>query len=50
MIIVSLAMEAAMSAKHFEGKLATSNHPLRYIADIALPICIVFDLGLPFKP
>lgn len=39
--LMGAAMEMTMSAVHFEGKLATSDHPLRYIADVAMPISTV---------
>lgn len=39
--LTGTALELAMSAIHFQGRLATSNHPLRYIADIAMPVATV---------
>lgn len=39
--VMSIALEAAMDLVHFQGKLATSNHPLRYIADVAMPLFTV---------
>jgi hypothetical protein len=35
--LMGTVLEMTMSAIHFQGKLATSNHPLRYIADVAMP-------------
>jgi uncharacterized membrane protein YeaQ/YmgE (transglycosylase-associated protein family) len=39
--LMGMAMETIMTAIHFEGKLATSHHPLRYFADVAMPVCTV---------
>jgi hypothetical protein len=39
--LMSMALETIMTAVQFQGKLATSNHPLRYIADVAMPVCTV---------
>jgi hypothetical protein len=39
--LLSMALETTMTLIHFEGKLATSDHPLRYIADVAMPIFTV---------
>ena len=39
--LMSMALETVMTAIHFQGKLATSDHPLRYIADVAMPISTV---------
>jgi hypothetical protein len=39
--LMSIALETVMTAIHFEGKLATSHHPLRYIVDVAMPISTV---------
>lgn len=36
--LAGTGLEMAMSALHFEGRLATSDHPLRYLADVAIPI------------
>ena len=38
-------LEMTMSAIHFQGKLATSHHLLRYIADVAMPIFTVVLVG-----
>jgi hypothetical protein len=45
--LISLALESAMNVVHFEGKLATSHHPLRYIADVAMPFFTVLGSWLP---
>jgi hypothetical protein len=47
--LIGEALEAAMTAIHFQGKLATSNHPLRYIADVALPIFTVVGSWIPIQ-
>jgi hypothetical protein len=47
--LMGLALETTMSAIHFEGRLATSDHPLRYIADMALPIFTVLGAWLPIQ-
>jgi hypothetical protein len=39
--LMGTVLEMTMSAIHFQGKLATSNLPLRYIADVAMPIFTV---------
>jgi hypothetical protein len=39
--LMSIALETVMTAIHFEGKLATSHHPLRYIVDVVMPISTV---------
>jgi hypothetical protein len=39
--LMSMALETTMTLIHFQGKLATSDHPLRYIADAAMPIFTV---------
>ena len=39
--LMSMALETIMTAIHFEGKLATSQHPLRYITDVAIPVFTV---------
>jgi hypothetical protein len=33
--LMSMALETTMTLVHFQGKLATSDHPLRYIADFS---------------
>jgi hypothetical protein len=47
--LMSIALETAMSLVHFQGKLATSNHPLRYIADGAMPIFTVLGSWTPIQ-
>lgn len=39
--LMGMALETIMTAVHFQGKLATSHDPLRYIADVALPVFTV---------
>jgi hypothetical protein len=39
--LMSLALEATVSALHVQGRLATLNHPLRYMADVLMPIATV---------
>jgi hypothetical protein len=39
--LMGTVLEMTMSAIHFQGKLATSNLPLHYIADVAMPIFTV---------
>jgi putative effector of murein hydrolase len=47
--LMSMALETAMTAIHFQGKLATSDHPLRYIADVAMPISAVLGSWIAIK-
>jgi hypothetical protein len=47
--LTSTALELTMSAIHFQGRLATSNHPLRYAADIAMPVATVAGSWLAIK-
>jgi hypothetical protein len=47
--LMGMTLEMAMSAIHFEGKLATSDHPLRYIADVAMPVFTVVGSWLPIR-
>lgn len=47
--LVGTAMEAVMTAIHFEGTLATSHHPLRYIADVAIPLVTMLGSWLPLQ-
>jgi hypothetical protein len=47
--LMSLALEATISALHFQGRLATASHPLRYIPDVALPIATVAGSWLAIR-
>jgi hypothetical protein len=47
--LFGMAMEAAMTAIHFEGQLATSHRPLRYIADVAMPAFTILGSWLPLQ-
>jgi hypothetical protein len=47
--LTSMALETTMTLVHFEGKLATSDHPLRYIADVAMPISAVLGSWIPLQ-
>jgi hypothetical protein len=38
---------AVIDLVHFQGKLATSDHALRYIADVAMPISAVLGSWIP---
>ncbi len=47
--LVGMAMETVITAAHFEGKLATSHQPLRYIADVALPVFTMLGSWIPLQ-
>lgn len=47
--LMGMAMETIMTAVHFEGKLATSHHPLRYIADVAIPVFAMLGSWIPLQ-
>jgi hypothetical protein len=47
--LMGMAMEATMTAIHFEGQLATSHHPLRYIADVAIPVFAILGSWIPLQ-
>lgn len=47
--LMGTAMETIMTAVHFEGTLATSHHPLRYIADVAIPLVTLLGAWLPLQ-
>jgi hypothetical protein len=47
--LMGMALETVMTTIHFEGKLATSDHPLRYIADVAMPISAVLGSWIPLQ-
>ena len=47
--LFGMALERIMTLVHFEGVLATSNHPLRYIAMVGMPIFTVLGAWLPLK-
>lgn len=47
--LIGTAMETIMTAVHFEGVLATSQHPLRYIADVAIPLVTMLGSWLPLQ-
>ena len=47
--LFGMAIEAVMTAIHFEGKLATSHHPLRYVADVAMPLVTMLGSWLPLQ-
>ena len=47
--LMGTAMETIMTAVHFEGMLATSHHPLRYIADVAIPLVTMLGSWLPLQ-
>jgi hypothetical protein len=46
--LMSMALETVMTAIH-QGKLATSDHPLRYIADVAMPVVTVLGSWIPLQ-
>ena len=39
--LFGLTLESIMTQIHFQGKLATSHHPLRYVASASIPIFTV---------
>ena len=47
--LMATALETIMTAIHFEGKLTTSHHPLRYIADVAIPVVTVLGSWIPLQ-
>ena len=47
--LISVFLETAMNLVHFEGKLATSSHPLRYVADVAMPLLTVVGSWIPIQ-
>jgi hypothetical protein len=47
--LTSMALETIMTAVQFQGKLAGSNHPLRYIADVAMPVGTVLGSWIAIK-
>ena len=49
LILMSMVLETVMTAIHFQGKLATSDHPLRYIADVAMPLFTVLGSWIPLQ-
>jgi hypothetical protein len=49
LILMSMVLETVMTAIHFQGKLATSDHPLRYIADMAMPLFTVLGSWIPLQ-
>jgi hypothetical protein len=34
---------------HFEGQLATSHHPLRHVADVAIPVFAMLGSWIPLQ-
>ena len=46
---IGMAMETIITAVHFEGTLATSQHPLRYIADVAIPVFTMLGSWIPLQ-
>ena len=47
--LFGMAIEAVMTAIRFEGKLATSHHPLRYLADFAMPLVTMLGSWIPLQ-
>lgn len=47
--LTSLALEATVSALHFQGRLATLNHSLRNIADVVMPLATILGAWLPLQ-
>lgn len=47
--LFSVVLEFVMTQIHFEGRLATSDHPLRYIATIGVAVFTVLGSWLPLK-
>jgi hypothetical protein len=39
--LMGSGLEAILSAMHFNGRLATSTHPLRFVVDVAIPLATV---------
>ena len=47
--LFSIVLETTMTLIHFEGQLATSTHPLRYIASAGIAIFTVLGSWIPLK-
>lgn len=47
--LVSLVIEATVSALHGQGRLASLVHPLRATADVVMPIAMVLGAWLPLQ-
>lgn len=47
--LTGMAMEEIISKLHFEGRFASSHHPMRYIAEVAMAIFTVLGSWIPLQ-
>jgi hypothetical protein len=47
--LMTMALETTMTLVDLQGKLATSDHPLHYIANVAMPISAVLGSWIPLQ-
>ena len=47
--LTGMAMEEIISKIHFEGRLASSHHPMRYIAEVAMAVFTVLGSWIPLQ-
>ena len=47
--LTGMAMEEIITQIHFEGRLASSHHPMRYIAEVAMAVFTVLGSWLPLQ-
>ena len=47
--LFGMMLEKIMTLVHFEGQLASSDHPLRYVATVGMPVFTVLGAWLPLK-
>jgi hypothetical protein len=45
--LTGMAMEEIITQIHFEGRLASSHHPMRYIAEVAMAVFTVLGVWIP---
>ena len=47
--LTGMAMEEIITQIHFEGRLASSHHPMRYIAEVAMAVFTVLGSWIPLQ-
>ena len=47
--LTGMAMEEIITQINFEGRLASSHHPMRYVAEVAMAIFTVLGSWLPLQ-
>ena len=47
--LTGMAMEEIITQIHFEGRLAVSHHPMRYITEVAMAIFTVLGSWIPLQ-